>query len=216
MKTLMFSLHCAAAGVGYNDGPIEPSLVDGPRVLGVRQVPQGDTIVVEVLAPYATAFRWIACPAPFLPALEPTCPVPAQTLSDGNPLVINRPLEGARLWLRLDAQSDEASALPTVLRVRAEPGVAEEFALIAPDGADLPASITSGGDVPVVVYPPPAVDDTVTWFTSAGLFETWRTRGAVASVLTTPPAGGELTVWAVIRSASGAVSWASRSFEVTE
>lgn len=215
MKTVTLMLLCATASAGCNDGPVEPSLVVGPRVLAVRQVGDDDRVVVEALAPYATEFLWSACPAPFLPGLEPTCPVPVQTLDGTNPLVLDASVAGSGLWLRLDARSAEESALPTVVRLRPDIPAAAESTVLAVDGTAGPFSTRIGQELLFVVEPPPADNDTVTWFTSGGRFTTWRTRGATTSALTAPETAGAVTVWVVLRTVSGSVSWAETSVEVS-
>lgn len=213
----------ALLAAGCNMGPVEPSLLDGPRVLAVQSTPRSliagqaheiTALVWDVDEP----LTWQTCPAPWIPGETITCPTDPIPAGSGNPLTLLAPAGLEKLWLRLDA--GEASGLPPTIRPLGAFGDAPNptvVALATPDGP-LPTSIKAGATLQLrAVLADPVGEGLVTnFFTTGGLFEPWRTRDDGLTTLEAPTTPGPLTLIAVTRDAAAGVGWLEVTLEVVE
>ncbi|MFT7620908.1 MAG: hypothetical protein ACI9WU_000068 [Myxococcota bacterium] len=190
---------------GCMDPPVEPSLLDGPRVLAVRAQIDDDQqrLSLDALTWNATTHTWRTCPTPWLPAPDPRCSS-AEGESPGEGASIETELPSSSVWLRLDVSAAPGeTGVPAVIQI--DPTV--ELAPLQLDG--ITAEPTAGGFTlgPSGEAPPSGV---VTWFTTRGRVVPWRTLGGATATL---ELGDEdlaepVQVFAVLRDL-GAVVWAT-------
>jgi hypothetical protein len=182
------------------DPPVEPSLLDGPRVLAVRGAIDltAGTLHLESLTWNADSFVWRSCPTRWLPAPDPVCES-EESLGVTATVTVSAP--SAETWIRLDAGSAGTTGVPAILSVDPDETIGD-IALTAidvvPDGENQALTPTLSSTENVVV----------TWYTTAGKITPYRTFGAATATLEAgadPPA--EVSVFAVVRGPDGAVDW---------
>jgi hypothetical protein len=222
-RLLVPSLAAALLTAACNMGPVEPSLLDGPRVLAVQSTPRSlvggaphaiTALLWEVPGPLA----WQTCPAPWIPGEAITCPTDPVPVGSENPLTLVAPPGVERLWLRLDA--DAAAGLPPTIRPLGDFGDAPNPTVVSlqtPEGP-LPATLRAGATLQLrAVLTDPLGEGLVTnFFTTGGLFEPWRTRDDGLTTLEAPATPGPLTLIAVTRDAATGVGWLQVTLDVVE
>jgi hypothetical protein len=177
-------------------------------------------------------------PAPYNAAIE---------LGSGNPLtgidtlpILETPCEGnddclfgtcadgscaANLWLRVTDTRDKG-ALTTTLQVTSGAAAAHPtISRLETDAAGeaLPDTLAASAELvvtPTFDDPNGAGGQVVSYFTTGGAFDPWRTRAedgeAAPSTLTAPEEAGEITLTIIVRDPGGGVGWLNHTLTVTE
>lgn len=243
-RTIVIAASMAAlclTSTACGDGPVEPSLLEQPRVLAVRveggALKPGEDATVEALlfGVNPDSLAWRLCLGPWIPPNpdigydDLTCSFGETPLGGDNPLTVPVPNEIEQLggvWLALDGDGDTPAATPILTTIfsvgTAGPAVqANHFVASAQnaEGASIgePTTVVAGTDLSInavldASHDPRAV---VNWYTTGGLFEPFRTFGTDVSVLTAPETAGEITIYAVLRNPDNGVAWYMTTVQVT-
>lgn len=207
--------------VSCDTGQVELSTLDAPRVMAVRATPAalqpGETITLTALAWDVETFSWDACPAPWIPGQELSCPTDPIPLGSGNPLEVTLPpLELDVLYLRLLTTSPNGDPLPTVRPLFADvPAENPRLVGLENDEGPLPESVATKEAVRVAIrLDDPPAGQVTSFFTSHGKFDPWRAFEEQSAVFRAPAEAGMATIFAVTRDSDGGASWLETSIEV--
>jgi hypothetical protein len=190
---------------GCMDPPVEPSLLDGPRVLAIRAQIDADQqrLSLDALTWNSTTHTWRVCPTPWLPAPDPRCSS-QESESPGAGRSIEIDLPTSSVWLRLDVSADSSeTGVPAVMQLdpTVDPASLQLIGITA-QSTDGGFTLGPSGGAPE--------SGVVTWFTTRGRVVPWRTLGDATATL---EFGDEdlaqpVQVFAVLRD-QGAVVWAT-------
>lgn len=216
----------ALALTACGDMPVEPSLLEGPRILAIKATPRtlmpGGEHQLELLAHDvpADALSWRACPAPWVPeGADLVCPTSASTtgldLGSGTTLTMAAPEDVDAWWLLVDAGE---LTTPAVLELStgeaADHPSIDGIEAVGADGLSVPAGGTL--DLRAVMSNRLGRGKLLTsFFTQAGLFEPWRTFDGAPTTFEAPEEPGAVEILVVIRDESAGVDWRAATIEVT-
>lgn len=222
MRIFTFLGLCVAwAATACQADDSRPSLLDTPRVLAVRTdpvaLPAGGVGVVEVLAHDATQVQWRGCATPWTADADPACRTGAWPLGAGASVNVAVPAGLGTLYLRIDANGPNGPAPPAVARWSAfASGTNHPVQVTAVETGQLLDAASAGGRLVLRAASATAanVEQTRTWYATAGDFLPWRTRGATPTTWSAPAQAGKAVLVCVSRDGLGGVGWSKWDLNV--
>ena len=226
-RSPLLPLIALVAGLaGCDDMATEPSMLDAPRFLAVRATPPAlapaADVTLEALTWEIDTVRWDACPTPWAPTSPLSCAAGAVPLGVGNPITFTPPDGLAQLWIKAEADG-APDVLPMIATLATDGPAANPTILgVAPAEGALPAAVAPGATLPLraLLGPATPVPDgadprrVVSFYTSAGAFDPYRTFDDGETALLAPDAPTTAELRVVVRDAAGGTGWYATTIAV--